>query len=96
MSETKINLLDLDRDAMRAFFVELGEKPFRADQVMKWIYHFGCDDFDQMTNVNKVLKERLKAIAEIKAPEISREQRAASSALPMAPSSGLCRWAIRR
>ena len=58
MSETKINLLDLDRDAMRAFFVELGEKPFRADQVMKWIYHFGCDDFDQMTNVNKVLKER--------------------------------------
>ncbi|WP_421352192.1 bifunctional tRNA (adenosine(37)-C2)-methyltransferase TrmG/ribosomal RNA large subunit methyltransferase RlmN [Aeromonas sp. 604443] len=86
MSETKINLLDLDRDAMRAFFVELGEKPFRADQVMKWIYHFGCDDFDQMTNVNKVLKERLKAIAEIKAPEISREQRSAD---------GTIKWALQ-
>lgn len=86
MSETKINLLDLDRDAMRAFFVELGEKPFRADQVMKWIYHFGCDDFDQMSNVNKVLKERLKAIAEIKAPEISREQRS---------SDGTIKWALQ-
>ncbi len=86
MSETKINLLDLDWDAMRAFFVELGEKPFRANQVMKWIYHFGCDDFDQMTNVNKVLKERLKAIAEIKAPEISREQRSAD---------GTIKWALQ-
>lgn len=86
MSEMKTNLLDLDRDALRAFFVELGEKPFRADQVMKWIYHFGCDDFDQMTNVNKVLRERLKAIAEIRAPEISREQRS---------SDGTIKWALQ-
>ncbi|MDO2947376.1 bifunctional tRNA (adenosine(37)-C2)-methyltransferase TrmG/ribosomal RNA large subunit methyltransferase RlmN [Aeromonas simiae] len=86
MSEMKTNLLDLDRDALRAFFVELGEKPFRADQVMKWIYHFGCDDFDQMTNVNKVLRERLKAIAEIRAPEISREQRSAD---------GTIKWALQ-
>jgi 23S rRNA (adenine2503-C2)-methyltransferase len=91
MSETKTNLLDLDRDAMRAFFVELGEKPFRADQIMKWIYHFGCDDFDQMSNVNKALRERLKAIAEIRAP-----RSAVNSAPPMAPSNGRCRWAIRR
>ncbi|ENY71370.1 ribosomal RNA large subunit methyltransferase N [Aeromonas diversa CDC 2478-85] len=82
----KTNLLDLDRDALRAFFVEMGEKPFRADQVMKWIYHFGCDDFDQMTNVNKVLRERLKAIAEIRAPEISREQRSAD---------GTIKWALQ-
>lgn len=86
MSETKTNLLDLDRDAMRAFFVELGEKPFRADQVMKWIYHFGCDDFDQMNNVNKVLRERLKEIAEIRAPEVSREQRS---------SDGTIKWALQ-
>ncbi|MFM4704280.1 bifunctional tRNA (adenosine(37)-C2)-methyltransferase TrmG/ribosomal RNA large subunit methyltransferase RlmN [Aeromonas bivalvium] len=86
MSETKTNLLDLDRDAMRAFFVELGEKPFRADQVMKWIYHFGCDDFDQMNNVNKVLRERLKAVAEIRAPEVSREQRS---------SDGTIKWALQ-
>ncbi|MDX7898095.1 Dual-specificity RNA methyltransferase RlmN [compost metagenome] len=86
MSETKTNLLDLDRDAMRAFFVELGEKPFRADQIMKWIYHSGCDDFDQMSNVNKALRERLKAIAEIRAPEISREQRS---------SDGTIKWALQ-
>ena len=86
MSEIKTNLLDLDRDAMRAFFVELGEKPFRADQIMKWIYHFGCDDFDQMNNVNKVLRERLKTIAEIRAPEVSREQRS---------SDGTIKWALQ-
>ncbi|MFM5242381.1 bifunctional tRNA (adenosine(37)-C2)-methyltransferase TrmG/ribosomal RNA large subunit methyltransferase RlmN [Aeromonas media] len=86
MSETKTNLLDLDRDAMRALFVELGEKPFRADQIMKWIYHSGCDDFDQMSNVNKALRERLKAIAEIRAPEISREQRSAD---------GTIKWALQ-
>ena len=86
MSETKINLLDLDRPAMRAFFAELGEKPFRADQVMKWIYHFGCDDFAEMTNVNKVLREKLSRVAEIRAPEISREQRS---------SDGTIKWALR-
>lgn len=86
MSETKTNLLDLDRDAMRAFFVELGEKPFRADQIMKWIYHSGCDDFDQMSNVNKALRESLKAIAEIRAPEVSREQRSAD---------GTIKWALQ-
>ncbi len=86
MSETKINLLDLDRPAMRAFFAELGEKPFRADQVMKWIYHFGCDDFAEMTNVNKALRDKLSQVAEIRAPEISREQRS---------SDGTIKWALR-
>ena len=86
MSDTKINLLDLDRKAMRALFAEMGEKPFRADQVMKWIYHFGCDDFSQMTNVNKQLREKLTAIAEIRAPEISCEQRS---------SDGTIKWAMQ-
>ncbi|RUO37438.1 bifunctional tRNA (adenosine(37)-C2)-methyltransferase TrmG/ribosomal RNA large subunit methyltransferase RlmN [Aliidiomarina shirensis] len=66
----KVNLLDLNREGIRKFFAELGEKPFRADQVMKWIYHYCIDDFDNMTNLNKGLREKLKQIAEIKAPEI--------------------------
>ncbi|EGN74732.1 methyltransferase [Idiomarina sp. A28L] len=66
----KVNLLDLNREGIRQFFAELGEKPFRADQVMKWIYHYCIDDFDNMTNLNKPLREKLKQIAEIKAPEI--------------------------
>jgi 23S rRNA (adenine2503-C2)-methyltransferase len=73
MSETKTNPLDLDRDAMRAFFVELGEKPFRADQIMKWIYHFGCDDFDQMSNVaTRRCAASSRPLPRIRAPEISQ------------------------
>jgi 23S rRNA (adenine2503-C2)-methyltransferase len=35
----------------------MGEKPFRADQVMKWMYHYCCDNFDEMTDINKVLRK---------------------------------------
>lgn len=72
--DKKVNLLDLNRAGLREFFNELGEKPFRADQVMKWIYHFCVDDFDQMTNLNKALREKLKQIAEIRAPEVRTQQ----------------------
>lgn len=69
-----INLLDLSRAQLQAFFVEMGEKPFRADQVMKWIYHFCIDDFDQMTNINKVLREKLKQRCVIEAPVVVTRQ----------------------
>ncbi|MEH8016942.1 bifunctional tRNA (adenosine(37)-C2)-methyltransferase TrmG/ribosomal RNA large subunit methyltransferase RlmN [Rheinheimera muenzenbergensis] len=72
--QNKINLLDLTRSEMQAFFVELGEKPFRADQVMKWIYHFCVDDFDKMSNINKVLREKLKARCVIEAPVVVTRQ----------------------
>nr|WP_314265535.1 bifunctional tRNA (adenosine(37)-C2)-methyltransferase TrmG/ribosomal RNA large subunit methyltransferase RlmN [uncultured Moellerella sp.] len=81
----KINLLDLDRKEMRKFFAEMGEKPFRADQVMKWMYHYCYDDFDQMTDINKVLRTKLKEVAEIRAPEVAEEQRS---------SDGTIKWAI--
>ncbi len=70
----KINLLNFDHQGMREYFAELGEKPFRADQIMKWIYHFGYSDFEQMTNLNKKLREKLQRNCEIKAPEISKKQ----------------------
>lgn len=77
MSETslsstngKVNLLNLNREQMRAFFAELGEKKFRAEQALKWIHHFGMDNFDEMTNFSKALRAKLKDIAEIRAPEI--------------------------
>ena len=59
----KINLLDLNRQQMREFFKEMGEKPFRADQVMKWMYHYCSDNFDDMTDINKVLRNKLKEVA---------------------------------
>ncbi|RKF15529.1 bifunctional tRNA (adenosine(37)-C2)-methyltransferase TrmG/ribosomal RNA large subunit methyltransferase RlmN [Alginatibacterium sediminis] len=85
MNNKKTNLLDLDREAMRQFFLEIGEKPFRADQVMKWIYHFGVDNFDAMSNINKALKQKLSDKAFISAPEISKEQRS---------SDGTIKWAM--
>lgn len=84
-NETKINLLDLNRQQMREFFKNLGEKPFRADQVMKWMYHYCCDNFDEMTDINKVLRGKLKEVAEIRAPEVVEEQRS---------SDGTIKWAI--
>ncbi|TNH02426.1 bifunctional tRNA (adenosine(37)-C2)-methyltransferase TrmG/ribosomal RNA large subunit methyltransferase RlmN [Testudinibacter sp. TR-2022] len=84
----KTNLLDLNRKALREFLQGLGEKPFRADQLMKWIYHFGEDNFDNMTNINKVLREKLKAVAEIRAPEVSEEQRSADGTIKWAMQVG--------
>ncbi len=84
-TEAKVNLLDLDREALREFFAELGEKPFRADQLMKWIYHYGCDNFEEMTNLNKQLRAKLAARAEIVAPKIVKEQRS---------TDGTIKWAL--
>lgn len=84
----KINLMDLTRQQMREFFAELGEKPFRADQLVKWIYHFGEDNFDNMTNINKKLREKLKAVAEIKAPKVAVEQRSADGTIKWAMQVG--------
>jgi len=82
--DKKVNLLDLDRKAMRAFFQELGEKPFRADQVMKWVYHYCVDNFDEMTNLNKVLREKLKQMAEIRAPEVRMQQQSSDGTIKFA------------
>ena len=84
----KVNLMNLTRAQMREFFAELGEKPFRSDQLVKWIYHFGEDNFDNMTNLNKKLREKLKSVAEIKAPEVAVEQRSADGTIKWAMQVG--------
>lgn len=80
----KVNLLDLNREGMRELFASFGDKPFRADQVMKWIYHFGVDNFDEMTNINKKLKAKLAAECEIIAPVISVKQQASDGTIKYA------------
>lgn len=70
----KMNLLDCDRNDLQAFFASLGEKPFRATQLMKWIYHDGIMDFDAMTNLSKKLRTQLSEIAELRLPEIVWQQ----------------------
>jgi 23S rRNA (adenine2503-C2)-methyltransferase len=73
-STARVNLLGLPRPELEAFFARLGEKPFRARQVMKWIYKQGADDFEQMTDLSKALRERLRAAAEVRAPHIALTQ----------------------
>lgn len=59
---------------MMAFFAELGEKPFRAIQVLKWIHHHGVIDFDAMSNLSKSLRQKLKEVACISFPQIVTTQ----------------------
>lgn len=82
----RTNLLGFDRKGLTAFFVALGEKPFRATQVMKWLYQEDVADFDAMSNLSKPLRAYLQAHCCIKAPEIVVEQKA---------SDGTRKWALQ-
>jgi 23S rRNA (adenine2503-C2)-methyltransferase len=82
----KVNLLGLTQSGMEQFFESIGEKRFRAGQVMKWIHHFGVDDFDAMSNLGKALREKLKACAEIRGPEIVSQD---------ISSDGTRKWVVR-
>jgi len=82
---SRVNLLDLDEAGLRAFFVSIGEKPFRAQQILKWVYHHAEIDIGAMTDLGIALRQKLALIAEIKLPEIIREQRS---------SDGTVKWLI--
>ncbi|ACR12648.1 23S rRNA m2A2503 methyltransferase [Teredinibacter turnerae T7901] len=66
----KVNLLGMSQGRLEAFFESLGEKKFRATQVLKWVHQLGVTDFAQMTNISKALRERLADIAEVRIPEV--------------------------
>lgn len=83
---TKINLLGLDRKALQAYFVSVGEKPYRADQVLKWIHFNGVNDFQAMTNISKALRQTLSETAEIAVPQVIYENTA---------SDGTHKWLLR-
>jgi 23S rRNA (adenine2503-C2)-methyltransferase len=73
-SQQRTNLLGMTLPELTAFFAELGEKPFRAKQVFRWIHHFGVADFDAMTDLAKSLREKLPQHAVIEAPLLMTEQ----------------------
>jgi 23S rRNA (adenine2503-C2)-methyltransferase len=72
---SRINLLDFDEAGLRDFFESIGEKPFRAQQILKWVYHHAETEFEAMTDLGIALRQKLNLIAEIKLPEILQEQR---------------------
>jgi 23S rRNA (adenine2503-C2)-methyltransferase len=86
-STGKTNLLGLTQPEMEKFFDSIGEKRFRAGQVMKWIHHFGVDDFDAMTNVSKALRESSRPL-----PRFAVRKWSARTSPATAPVSGWCAW----
>ncbi len=70
VSNSRANLLGLGEQRLVEFFEALGEKKFRARQVMKWIHVRGVTDFNEMTDLSKPLRERLNQIAEVHLPEV--------------------------
>jgi 23S rRNA (adenine2503-C2)-methyltransferase len=82
----KVNLLDLDRAGLEDLFAGLGERPYRATQVMRWLHHNGVDDFSAMTDLSKGLRARLSESTEIRAPEVVLDQ---------ASEDGTHKWLLR-
>ena len=69
-----MNLFDLDQAAMRDYFTGMEEKPFRATQVMKWVYHQGVTDFEAMTDLSKSLRDHLADNTDSPLPSIISEK----------------------
>lgn len=72
--DQKTNLLGMDQKALSAFFVSLGHKPFRATQLMKWLYQAGVDSFGAMTNLPKSLIATLEEVACIAPPIVHHKE----------------------
>ena len=72
-----VNLLGLDARRLQSYCAGLGEKPFRAKQLMRWIHHAGVDEFGAMTDMSKALRDALAREAVITAPRVLRDTTAA-------------------
>ena len=66
----KTNLLGMSKDMLEQFFAERGEKPYRARQLLQWIYQRNVTDLDEMTDLSKKLREQLQAESEIVLPKV--------------------------
>lgn len=87
MTDDRVNLLGLPRLELEAFVAErLGAKPFRARQLMKWIYRRGASEFASMTDLAQDFRAQLGTVAKISVPEIVTEQRS---------SDGTMKWMLR-
>ena len=82
----RVNLLGLPRTGLEAFCAALGSRPFRARQLMNWLYKRGCNRFDEMSDLAREFRVLLTERAELKLPEIVTEQRA---------SDGTRKWLLR-
>ncbi|MDX1498675.1 MAG: 23S rRNA (adenine(2503)-C(2))-methyltransferase RlmN [Woeseiaceae bacterium] len=84
----KLNLLGMSRDALEAWFAELGEKPFHARQVMRWVYQRGVTDFEAMTDLSKSLRASLAERADIVPPRVLSTHESADGTIKWLFASG--------
>lgn len=70
----KLNLIGLTPDALAEFFVGLGEKPYRARQIMRWVYKRGVLDFNEMTDLSLRLRRQLELVATLVLPTVIRTE----------------------
>src|SRR5579859_5847737 len=82
----RTNLLDLPRPELEAFVATLGSKPFRARQLMNWVYKRGVGSFGAMTDLAKDFRARLGELAEVRPPQVMARQHSAD---------GTCKWLLR-
>lgn len=87
VTSQQVNLMGMDRQLMARFLGDLGEKPFRADQVTKWIHQQGADSFDVMTNISRALRERLSSASTLGIPGIAGDRRSVD---------GTRKWLLRQ
>ena len=72
MSDKKINLLGYSLESLEVFFNEIDEPKFRAKQLIKWVHQKGILDFSQMTDFNKILREKLELLACLRTPIVEK------------------------
>ena len=85
MNQGRVNLLGLTRGELEAFCTALGSKPFRARQLMHWLYKRGCDRFEDMSDLARDFRAQLAERAEIGLPPILTRQQA---------TDGTCKWLL--
>lgn len=73
-SNEKINLKDLNLAETKQVLMEMGEKPFRAEQICQWIFAKGAAGFDEMTNLSKELRTKLAELSYISTPQVLARQ----------------------
>ncbi len=83
-----MNLVGIDRETLEQFFVERGEKKFRAQQVLQWLYQRGVTNINEMTDLSKSLRELLQNNTEITFPVIESEQVSADGTIKWLLSVG--------
>lgn len=76
-----MNLFHLSRKELRDWVMQSGEPAFRADQIFEWIWEKGVFDFDQMSNISKGFREKLKAETKLITPKIIFEQKSSDGTI---------------